>query len=156
VKLREGGWGAIALSSQPTILDHYSTTRSLTMLMLVDHTFKVIKTCKNDQEFCHYICYLKNQENQKAASNPETTAFAWEFMRCPHKFLKAFFNTIDQGNFREIAEQAYAAQQDMLMIYKGEESPLFLPAPPEAGIDQLKQNWAKTYAKEHGLHVITV
>jgi hypothetical protein len=137
-------------------LDPYSTTRRSTMLMLVDHTFKVIKTCKNNQEFCHYICYLKNQENQKAAPNPESPAFAWEFMRCPHKFLKAFFSAIDQGSFREIAEQAYTAQQDMLMIYKGEESPLFLSAPLEAGIDQLKQDWAKSYAKEHGLHVIAV
>lgn len=126
------------------------------MLMLVDHNFKVIKTCKNDQEFCHYICYLKNQENQKAAPGPDSPAFRWEFMRCPHKFLKVFFSTIDQANFREMAEQAYTIQQDMLMIYKGEESPLFLPAPSEAGIDQLKKDWAKSYAKEHGLHVITM
>jgi hypothetical protein len=126
------------------------------MLMLVDHNFKVIKTCKNDQEFCHYICYLKNQENQKATLSPEFPGFHWEFMRCPHKVLRIFFSNSDQGNFREMAEQAYTACQDMLMIYKGKESPLFLPAPSEAGLDQLKKDWAKSYAKDHGLHVITV
>jgi hypothetical protein len=45
----------------------------------------------------------------------------------------------------------------MLMIYKGErEGPLFLSAPSEASMNQLKKDWALSYAKDHGLHLIAM
>ncbi len=127
------------------------------MLMLVNRDFKVVKKCQNDQEFCDYICRLKNQENQEAESVSGYPRVTWEFMRCHHRFLRIFFGAIDQQEFREMAERSAAHQQDLLMIYKGEqETPLFVSAPCEFSIDQLKMDWVKSYAKEHGLHVITV
>jgi hypothetical protein len=127
------------------------------MLMLVDCNFKVVKTCKNDQEFCDYIRFLKNRENQKVALEPEQPAVKWEFMRCHYRFLRIFFENREIKEFQETAEQSYASRQDMLMIYKGEgENPLFLSAPSEAGMKQLKKDWALSYAKSHGLHLITL
>ena len=126
------------------------------MFMLVNRDFKVVKTCKNDQELLNYICCLKNQENQKAALNSESFPVTWEFMRSHHRFLRIFFANTRQKEFWEMAERCAAHQQDLLMIYKGDqESPLFVSAPSEFSIEQLKLDWVKSYAKEHGLHVIT-
>ena len=127
------------------------------MLMLVNRDFKVVKSCKNDEEFCNYICYLKNLENQKAGPDSGYSALAWEFMRCHHRFLRICLENIDQKGFREMAERSFERHQDMLIIYKGErESPSFVPAPSDFRVAQLKLDWVKSYANEHGLHVITV
>jgi hypothetical protein len=126
------------------------------MIILADRDFKVVKKCQTDEEFCSYICSLKNQENQKTLLDPESPVMKWEFMRCHHRFLKIFFETIDQNRFREMAEQAYAHHQNLLIIYKGvQESPFFASVSSDFQFEQLKTDWAKSYAKGHGFHVIT-
>jgi len=126
------------------------------MIMLADHTFKIVKRCRHENEFCDYICYLKNQANKRADSDPENLAAKWGFTCYPHKFLEDFFKIQDEKAFREAAEQACRQQQKLLVIHKGERaSPLIVPVTSEQAFAQLRKDWCKSYARDHGLIVIT-
>ena len=127
------------------------------MIMLVDQTtFKVIQRCRHDEEFFTYIISLKNRENERMAMDLQYVGVKWGFTRYSHKFLKDFVENSDPEAFREVAAQACRQNQDMLVIHKGQgETPLLLPVVSDLTVAQLKKDWCKAFAKDHGIIVIT-
>ena len=125
------------------------------MIMIVDRSFKVLKMCRHEEEFCNYICHLKNIENKRIASDPESAGVKWGFTCYTHNFLEDFLEIRDEKTFREMAEQAYNQQQAMLVIHKGERAnPLIVSVNSERNADQLRSDWCRSYAKDHGLMMI--
>jgi hypothetical protein len=120
------------------------------MVALINQDFSMLKQFDNDEKLWLYL-----QRQAKLGEHPpEKPDEKWGFVYYPYQMLKDCLEIVKDENCRSIVYQAVEQKQHIIVIYHGRRTPFCVPVAPGVDTAQLKRDWCKVYAKNHGFHVV--